>query len=145
MGERTERAVLNRLIASCRDAERGFLAASEHVQSKETRRLFLRLASQRREFAEELLPYAYRLGGATTTDGTGVAALHRAWMQVKARFAADPEHAVVEEAARGERFAIAAYDAAVHDLLPPEARPVVEAQDLGVRVAGRLVREAVTH
>jgi uncharacterized protein (TIGR02284 family) len=139
MAERTERAVLNHLIERCRDAERGFRTASEQVKAPELKRLFLELADQRRAFAADLLPHAQRLGGAAVSDGTGAATLHRAWIQVRGRLAADPDRAVLEEAARGERFAVAAYDDAVHDLLPPETRELVEAQDLGIRVARRLV------
>jgi hypothetical protein len=53
---------------------------------------------------------------------------------------------VVKEALRGERFAAAAYDDAVHDLLPPQTRDIVEYQDIGLRVAARLMEEEIaTH
>ena len=145
MFDRTERAILNHLIEPCRDAERGFRTAATEVKSPELKRLFLRLADQRREFAADLLPHAQRLGGAAVMDGTGKAALHRAWIHVKARLASDPERAVLEEAIRGERFALSAYDEAVGDMLPPDTRDLVEAQDLGVRVARRLVTEMAAH
>ena len=139
MAERTERTVLNHLIETCRDAERGFRMAADEVKSPELKRLFLRIADQRHEFAEQLLPHAQRLGGTAVADGTAAAALHRSWMKIKARLAHDPDRAVVAEATRGEDYALAAYDDAVADLLPPEARYLVEGQDLGVRVARRLV------
>jgi len=141
MAQRTERSVLNHLIETCRDAERGFRIAAGEVKTPELKRLFLRLAEQRRDFASELLPFAQRLGGASVGDGTTAATLHRAWIQVKAHLASNPDRAVLEEAARGERFALAAYDDAVNDLVPPDARELIEAQDLGVRVARRLVTE----
>ena len=139
MAERTERTVLNHLIETCRDAERGLRVAAEQVKSAELRRLLLRLAEQRRSFADELLPHAQRLGGGSAADGTAAAAVHRAWIQIKARLAHDPDHAVLEEAARGERYAVHAYDDAVTDWIPPDARELVEGQDLGVRAARQLV------
>lgn len=139
MAERTERSVLNHLIETCRDAERGLRVAADQVKSKEVRRLLLRIAEQRRSFADELLPYAQRLGGESATDGTAAGAMHRAWIQVKARLAHNPDRAVLEEAARGERYAVHAYDDAVADWIPPDAREIVEGQDLGVRVARQLV------
>ena len=145
MAERTERAVINHLIEVCRDAERGFRLAATQVKTAEMKRLFLRLAEQRHAFAEELLPHAYRLGGATVPDGMNRAALHRVWMQIKARLASDPEHAILEETERGERFARYAYDDAVNDMLPPETRDTIEGQELGVRVAGRLVAGMTGH
>lgn len=139
MAERTERAVLNHLIETCRDAERGFRAAAEHVSSETLKRLFLGLAEQRRSFANELLPHAQRLGGASEADGTATAAAHRVWMHVKAGLAENPDLAILEEAARGERYAMRAYDDAVADVIPPDVRELVEGQDVGVRLARRLV------
>ena len=139
MAERTERAVLNHLIETCRDAERGLRLAADEVKSNELQRLILRLAEQRQAFANELLPHAQRLGGASVSDGTPTAALHRAWIQVKARLASDADQAVLEEAARGERYAMHAYDDAVTEMIPPDVRDLVEGQDLGVRVARRMV------
>ena len=139
MAERTERAVLNHLIETCRDAERGLRLAADEVKSNELKRLFLRLAEQRQAFANELLPHAQRLGGASVSDGTATAVLHRAWIQVKARLASDADQAVLEEAARGERYAMHAYDDAVTEMIPPDVRDLVEGQDLGVRVARRMV------
>lgn len=141
MFERTERAILNHLIETCRDAERGFRTAASEVTSPALKRMFERLADQRRDFAAELLPHAQRLGGANVHEGTSQAKLHRGWIHVRARLASNPEQAVLEEADRGERFAVAAYDEAVSDILPPETRDLVETQDLGVRVARRLVSE----
>lgn len=141
MAQKTERTVLNHLIEVCRDAERGFTVAARTVKTPELKQLFYRLAEQRHEFAQELLPHAQRLGGTEVADGTSAASVHRAWMKVRARLASDPDRAVLDEAVRGERFAVAAYDEAVHDLVPPDARELIEAQDLGLRVAGRLVSE----
>ena len=139
MAERTERTVLNHLIETCRDAERGLRVAADQVTSQELKRLFMRLAEQRRSFADELLPYAQRLGGGSAADGTAAAAVHRAWIQVKARLARNPDRAVLEEAARGERYAVHAYDDAIADWIPPDAREIVERQDRGLSMARRLV------
>lgn len=139
MGIPTERSVLNHLLETCRDAERGLRVAAGEVKSPELQRLFLQLANQRRDFANDLLPHAQRLGGASEAAGTTTAAVHRVWMKVKARLASDRDVAVLEEAARGERYAVHAYDDAVADVIPPAARELVETQDLGVRLARRLV------
>lgn len=141
MAQKTQRTVLNHLVEVCRDAERGFAIAARTVKTAELKHLFYKLAEQRREFAQELLPHAQQLEGTPVADGTSLAALHRAWIRMRARLANNPDRAVLEEAARGERFAVAAYDEAVHDLLPADARELIEAQDLSVRVAERLMRD----
>jgi len=135
MGERTERAILNHLIETCLDAARGFELAAEQAETAALSERFLLLAQQRRRFANDLLPYAYRLGGPRVGDGTTAAALHRGWIQLKARLTSDPDRAVLREAERGERFAVAVFDDAVNDMLPPDVRDLVEAQDEDVHIA----------
>ena len=145
MGDRSERAVINHLIETCRDAERGFRTAAAYVRNAEVQKLFLRLAEQRQDFVNALRPHARRLGGGDAeSGGSSVAGGHRTWMQLRARLASNPEQAMLAEALRGERYALTAYDDAVQDLLPPETRELVEAQDLGVFVAGRLVAAMAT-
>ena len=51
MTEHNERWVLNRLIAICRDGERGFRYAANHVRNPTVKALFLEIASQRDQFA----------------------------------------------------------------------------------------------
>ena len=65
MAEHTERWALNRLIATCRDGERGFRYAANHVRDAMVKALFLEVASQHEQFAAEILSHAQRLGGAT--------------------------------------------------------------------------------
>jgi len=131
MAERTERAVLNSLIVACRDADRGFTFAAEHVLDSTIRTFFEDLAKERRQYAEALLPHAQRLGGAGDAEGSSLATLHRAWMAVKDHVA-HRDQAMVVEAERGERTALAAYVDALGGMLPPEVRGVVESQQAGI-------------
>lgn len=133
MAERTERAVLNRLIERCRDAERGFRLAAEEARDTDLRTRLERLADERHRFAEQLLPHAYRLGGASTAEGSRLATLHRGWILLRAELALNHDCALLHEAARGERFAAAAYDHASHELVLPNARELVSAQESSVR------------
>jgi uncharacterized protein (TIGR02284 family) len=135
MAERTERSALNSLIVACRDAERGFAWAAEHLNNAELRTLFDDLAKERHQYAEALLPHAQRLGGAAETDGSKMAALHRAWMSLKDRVAGDHDHAILVEAERGEHAALAAYGEALNGMLPPETVGLVEAQQNGIKAA----------
>jgi uncharacterized protein (TIGR02284 family) len=140
MSERTERIVLTHLIDTCKDAERGFLVAAEEARTPALRRLFFRLAEQRAEFAADLLPQVLRLGGHARSSGTAMAALHRAWIHVKAHTSGDTDRALLEETARGERIARAAYYVAL-PLVGPMTRKLIESHELGLRVAGRLVED----
>jgi len=77
MAQQTERAVLNHLIETCRDGQRGFLSAASHVENPALKTLFEQMAKDRGRFADTLTPHAQRLGGESGTDGSSAAALHR--------------------------------------------------------------------
>lgn len=133
MAEHTERWTLNRLIATCRDGERGFRYAANHVRDSTVKALFLEIASQREQFAADILAHAQRLGGATEPDGSLAGALHRGWMTLKDAVGGHDDAAIIREAERGERSALAAYEDALDGMLPPATREVIERQCAEVR------------
>lgn len=133
MAERTERSTLNRLIEVCHDGERGFRYASNHVRSPAIKTLFLDIASQREHFGADILPHAQRLGGATESDGSFAGALHRGWMTIKDALGGHDDAAIVREAERGERIALAAYEEALDGIVPPTVRDLLEQQCAAVR------------
>ena len=128
MTDRSERAVLNHLIETCKDAERGFRHVAECASNPAVKSLFLDIASQRARFAADLLPHAQRLGGATTADGTTAGSLHRTWIDLRHALSRDDQSAVVHEAQRGEHFSLRVYEDALNGMLPPTVRDVVESQ-----------------
>ena len=71
------RAVLNHLIESCRDAERGFRHAATLMTHWTMRSEFKHAADLRAQCAIDLLPHAHRLGGAATAEGTAGASMHK--------------------------------------------------------------------
>jgi uncharacterized protein (TIGR02284 family) len=135
MAERTSRVVLNDLIETCKDGERGFRTASGLVTTESLKALFLELAAQRASFAEELLPYAQRLGGAATAEGTATASVHRRWMDLKSVLTSHDEHAIIAEVRRGDGVTLRLYDDAVKGMLPASVRDLVERQGGELRAA----------
>ena len=133
MAEHTERWTLNRLIATCRDGERGFRYAANHVRNSTVKALFLEIANQREQFVVDILPHAQRLGGASEADGSLAGALHRGWMTLKDAVGGHDDAAIIREADRGERSALAAYEDALDSMLPPETRELIERQCADVR------------
>jgi len=126
MAQRTERGVLNHLIESCKDGERGFLSASTHVENPTFRALFEKMAAQRARIATDLEPHAQRLGGETAAEGTSAAALHRGWIDIKSRIKRHDDHAILVEAERGDALTVHAFRDALDGMLPPDSRDVVE-------------------
>ena len=136
MTDRSERAILNHLIETCKDAERGFRHVAEHATDPAVRSLFLDIASERGRFAADLLPHAQRLGGARETEGTTGGALHRTWIDLRTALSNDDQAAIVHEAERGEHFSLGVYADALKSMLPPTVRDVVESQYQQVRTTG---------
>ena len=141
MTDRSERAVLNHLIETCKDAERGFRHVAAHATNPEVKSLFLDIASQRGGFAADLLPHAQRLGGASDAEGTAAAALHRTWIDLRSALTRDDQVAVVEEAERGEHFSLGVYKDALEGMLPPTVRELVESQYAEVCRTGERLHE----
>ena len=139
MTDRSERAVLNHLIETCKDAERGFRHVATHATDPAVKSLFLDIASQRARFAADLLPFAQRLGGADAHNGTAAGALHRTWIDLRSAISRNDPTAIVVEAERGESFSRGVYKEALEGLLPPTARELVETQFAELqKTAGRL-------
>ena len=128
MTDRSERAVLNHLIETCKDAERGFRHVAQHATDPVLKSLFLDIASQRARFAADLLPHAQRLGGPNAHDGTTAGALHRTWIDLRSAISRGDPAAAIHEAERGEHFSRDVYQSALDGMLPPIARELVEAQ-----------------
>jgi uncharacterized protein (TIGR02284 family) len=128
MTDRSERAVLNHLIETCKDAERGFRHVAEHAADPTLKSLFLDIASQRARFAADLVPHAQRLGGANAHDGTAAGVLHRTWIDLRSAISRGDPVAAVHEAERGEHFSRGVYENALDGMLPPTARELVETQ-----------------
>ena len=140
MTDRSERAVLNHLIETCKDAERGFRHVAEHATNPVVKSLFLDIASQRARFAADLLPHAQRLGGAREAEGSAAGALHRTWIDLRTAMSKNDQVAVVHEAERGEHFSLGVYKEALGGMLPPTVREVVESQYVEVQKTGDRLR-----
>lgn len=139
MAERTEREVLHHLIEICKDGERGFRTAAEHVGAPVLKTLFADLSAQRRQFATELLPHLQRLGG-LVDGGSNAGTLHRGWMVLRGFVPGDHDHAIVTEAERGENAALGAYNDALNGMLPPTVTDLVEEQRDAIRTANERIR-----
>jgi uncharacterized protein (TIGR02284 family) len=140
MAERSELGVLNHLLETCRDGERGFRFAVAHATEPDVKSLFTALAEERARFAEELAPHVRRLGGQASGAGTAAGAIHRGWMNLRDAMSRHHDDALLGEAERGERAAIHTYREALQGMLPPTVSDIVERQHAAIRGAhGRIV------
>jgi uncharacterized protein (TIGR02284 family) len=145
MADHNERWVMNHLIEMCRDEELALRYAADHVKDSAVKTLFVELASQRAQFAADLLPHAQRLGGAEAADRTTRGTLHRGWMALRAALSRSSDRAMITEAEHSENLALAAYEHALDSMLPPTARDVVERQRAEIRLAHDRVQSLLSH
>lgn len=144
MADHSERWLLNRLIAMCRDEERTLRFVADHVKSTEAKAFILDLASRRSQFAADLEPHAQRLGGFDAADGSTRGELHRRWMAIRHALTGFSDAAMAQEVLDREQDVAALYDEALSEMLPPASRELIEAQRAEIqraheRAAGTLL------
>jgi uncharacterized protein (TIGR02284 family) len=90
--------------------------------------MFGHYADERGRFALELRRALHR-AGAAPTGGSTAGALHRAWIEARAKLTHGKAAGLVAECARGEEAALRAYQEAIRaDLWPPGLRELVQEQ-----------------
>ena len=124
--------VLNELIETSRDGEKGFRKAAEDTKSSELRAMFTQGAQRCAEGARELQNLVSQLGGNADQGGSVSGALHRGWISVKEAVVARDDQAIVEEVERGEDYAKKVYGEALQQNLPANVQAIVQRQYQGV-------------
>jgi uncharacterized protein (TIGR02284 family) len=126
-------SVLNDLIETSKDGEKGFRTSAENVKNPELKQIFLRRAEDCARGAQELEGIVSRIGDKPEHGGSVAGAVHRGWVNLKAAVTGQDDLAILEECERGEDVAKAAYRKALDDeQLPPDIRAVVQKQYDGV-------------
>ena len=126
-------SVLNDLIETSKDGEYGFEKCAERVKAASLKEALRRRATDCAEAARELQALVIQYGGEPAEKGTVLGALHRGWVSVKDVLTLDSDHAVLEEAERGEDHALARYRKALKNDLPDPVRGIVQRQLAGAQ------------
>jgi uncharacterized protein (TIGR02284 family) len=127
-------SILNDLVETSKDGEKGFRAAANDTKNAELQQVFLRRAQDCATGAVDLQQVIVRLGGKAEEGGSVAGALHRGWVNVKAAPASGrADLAILEECERGEDVAKAHYRKALDEEgLPEDIRLIVQRQYDGV-------------
>lgn len=126
------RTIVNELIETSRDGEKGFAKSAEEVQEPRIKSLFLKRAQTCGTAARELEEQMRALGGEVEDGGSVSGALHRGWVDVKASVTGHDTEAILAETERGEDYAKKVYAQALEEDLPVGLREVIERQYRGV-------------
>jgi len=125
-------AILNELIETALDGEKGFALAAHDSKDANLTNVFRQGEQSCRAAAAELQDQVRTLGGNPEDHGSVKAAVHRGWISLKSAAAVRDSKAILEECERGEDYAKAKYGEALRQGLPPAVRELVERQYHGV-------------
>ncbi len=135
------RDIIQNLIETCRDGQNGFRESAEHIKNPEVKAFFNQQSLQRAQFASELEAEARRLGDRDVdTSGTTLAAMHRAWIDLKSALGGGDE-AIIGAAETGEDSAKKAYEEALKEKLPSDVQEIVQRQANSVMESHDRVRD----
>lgn len=110
---------LKGLVNILNDGKEGYMSASDTTKSIELRDLFLRFASQRIGYANELKSHISLHGGDSENEQGGVlGVLHRTWIDIKQALSSNEDQAILSAIESGENAAIEKYDEILEE---PEA------------------------
>ncbi len=136
-------SILNQLIEILKDGQEGFRAAATDVEAADLKALFSEYSSQRAQYAAELQSLARSLGETSPeTSGSVAGALHRGWIDLKAKVTGKDAHAILAECERGEDSAVAAYQKALDTPgMPMNVVDTLRVQGASVKAAHDRVRD----
>ncbi len=132
--------VIEDLIETCKDGQKGYQDAASHVKRSDLKTFFNEQSLERAKFAGELQEERIRLGKTDKRDSGSVsAALHRAWIDTKVSMGAG-DKAILESVEAGEDRAKEAYQKAITSDLPESIAQTVRRQAARVQAAHDQVR-----
>ena len=126
-------SVLNDLIETCKDGEKGFQECAEDLSRADLKSTMTQRAQDCAKGASELQQLVRSLGGDPETSTSVSADLHRRWIDLKSLVTGKDDLAILNECERGEDVALKSYRKALEKDLPMDVRSVVERQYLGVQ------------
>jgi uncharacterized protein (TIGR02284 family) len=133
-------SVLEDLIETCKDGQKGYQDAAEHVKRSDLKTYFNEQRLERGKFAEELRQELSRLGEPDKKpSGSVSAALHRAWIDTKVALGGG-DKTILESVESGEDNAKKSYEKALAEPLPADIAAIVRRQAASVQKAHDQIR-----
>ncbi|MEI7894718.1 MAG: PA2169 family four-helix-bundle protein [Myxococcales bacterium] len=128
---------LNMLIDTCTDGERGYRHAAADVHDAEVKTLLTGYADQRARFVRELQVAVAGLGmpDPPVSQGSLMGALHRGWIDTRAKVGTPSVQTILSECERGELVARKAYEEALQTLMLVDVNTLVLSQFAAVKGA----------
>jgi len=135
MDENNAISVVEALIETCKDGQKGYQDAASHAKRSDLKTFFTEQSSERGRFAQELQSELPKLGEpGKKVSGSASAAMHRAWIDTKVAMGAG-DKSILDSVEVGEDNAKDAYKKALTGSLPAGVAEIVRRQAASVQKA----------
>jgi uncharacterized protein (TIGR02284 family) len=132
MDNKETRSVLEDLIETCKDGQKGYQDAASHVKRSDLKTYFNQQSLERARFAEELRQELTRLGEPDKKpSGTASGAMRRAWIDTKVALGGG-DKSILNSLEAGEDTAKESYQKALAKPLPSDIAEIVRQQSASV-------------
>ena len=136
MEAKATQALLNELIETLKDGEKGYADAMTDVEDTNLKETFKKFSAQRAEYITEIEDQMFKLNLKPDEESSVTGTIHRAWIDLKSALTSKDNKAVLNECERGEDYAQKAYQTALKAQdLPANLKSVIEKQYQGVTAA----------
>lgn len=130
-------SVLNDLIETSIDGEKGFKTSAEDIKNPEIKAYFNSRSDGCAAAVRELQAEVRAQGGDPETSSTAAGGVHRLWVELKTALTGKSDEAILNEVERGEDHALKAYKEAkeksLEKHLPATVTALIERQLVGVQ------------
>ncbi len=135
MDENNAISVVENLIETCKDGQKGYQDAAEHVKRTDLKTYFNEQSLERARFAGELEAELVRLGKPDKkVSGSVGGALRRAWIDTKANLGGG-DKTILDSVEAGEDTAKETYQKALAGSLPGNLMEIIRRQAASVQAA----------
>jgi uncharacterized protein (TIGR02284 family) len=133
-------SVLEELIEICKDGQKGYLDAAQHVKRSDLKTYFNEKSQERAGFAAELQTELIRLGKPDKKiTGSVSGTLRRAWIDTKANLGGG-DKTILDSVEAGEDTAKERYRKALSGTLPSDLAEIIRRQAASVQAAHDTVK-----
>lgn len=128
-------SVVEGLIETCKDGQKGYQDAASHAKRNDLKTYFNEQSAERGKFAQELQAELPKLGEpGKKVSGSASAAMHRAWIDTKIAMGAG-DKSILESVEKGEDNAKENYQKALGGTLPSGLSEIIRRQAASVQKA----------
>jgi uncharacterized protein (TIGR02284 family) len=135
MDENNAISVVENLIETCKDGQKGYQDAAQHAKRPDLKGYFNEQSAERGRFAQELQIELSKLGKPDKkVSGSVGGAMHRAWLDTKVNLGGG-DKTILESIEAGEDTAKDTYNKALAGALPASLTEIVRRQAASVQQA----------